>query len=645
MPEWLEWLNSNWFAIVGPVLIFVAFWVGGLWLRRVGYDAFRRWARKASWRGRWLVVEVTYSPFIQWALLLGLHIAITVSILPSDSKTVISKLAVSLFVFSLAWMLTRLTEGMLRLYLPQIRQYIARTKAPQLPAPVLLNGARVIWIALGLLVLFNIWDAPDASGILVLAAVIVVITLVLRDALTGVAKKSNLSHKTRRRLVSTGKLLLILVAIAGLAEVARRGYLVLARQASSDADIMIFLLLIGALILVVSALRSRRFRRIKPSFRAVLLPVLAITLVCAFAGIEPLASYKDTTVSALGQGWHFVTSATRGDVATAVARVEPAVVRVETEHSGGSGVIIDKSGYVLTCNHVVEDAESATIVFMDGQHREGSVIERDAARDLAIIRITPSVSGLSAVTLGDSDSVKSGDDVVAIGYSLGLEGRATISRGVVSAFRTSGGVDYVQTDAAINPGNSGGPLINLKGEVIGIANFKLVHETVEGMGFAIAINQAKAFVSSVKEAEAARTKIETLEREVLTLVNQERLSRGTTTLVWDEVLRGIAREHSAEMARRGELFHSSMYEPYAENCWGGGAGSLYHNTAGDIVRGWMGSPPHRTWLLCPRLRHVGVGIAMSDKGMYASWTFWRSETSPSHWWYVDTPDSPPDWLD
>lgn len=645
MPQWIEWLNSNWFAVIGPILIFAAFWVGGLWVRRVSYDAFYRWARQAKWRGTWLVLESTHSPFLQWAPLLGFYIAIHISRLPSDSKTIITTLIVSLFIFSLVWMLMRLGERMLKLYLPQIRQYIARAKTPQPPTPLLLNGIRVILIALGLLVLLNIWNAPDASGILILAAVVIIIAFALIDSLAGMPKKVHMSRNARNKLMSIGKLFLILLALAGFVELARRGYLIFVQQSSSNSSIIIFLLGIGLLILVISALRSHRFRRIKPSFKVVLLPVLGIALVCAFAGIEPLASYKDMTISFVGQGWQFVTSqtTTEEDVASAAAKVEPAVVRVETKDSTGSGMVIDESGYVLTCNHVIEDVQSATIILISGEQYEGSIVGRDDSRDLAIIKITVSGAGLPVVTLGNSDKVKTGEDVIAIGYSLGLEGKATVSKGVVSSLRTSGGVNYIQTDAAINPGNSGGPLINLKGEVIGIANFKLVHEAVEGMGFAIAINAAKSFVSSVKEIEEARSNIEALDREVLTLVNQERSSRGIAPLIWDDELHKIAREHSEEMARRGELFHSSMYEPYAENCWGGGPGSLYYNTANDIVSSWMGSPPHRTWLLCPHLRHIGVGIAVSDKGMYASWTFWRSETDYSDWWYSNGPNSPPDW--
>ena len=143
--------------------------------------------------------------------------------------------------------------------------------------------------------------------------------------------------------------------------------------------------------------------------------------------------------------------------------------------------------------------------------------------------------------------------------------------------------------------------------------------------------------------EEAETDVEGLEREVVALVNGERAKRKAPALAWDDTLYGIAREHSEEMARQGRLFHSSMYEPYAENCWGGGPGSFHYFRASDIMASWMGSDKHRTWLLCPHLKHVGVGIAVSDEGVYASWTFWREETTYSDWWYMDSSASPPDW--
>ena len=643
MPQWVEWLNSNWVAIVVPILIFVAFWVGGVWVRRVTYANFHRLARQSKWRGRWLVLEATYSPFLQWALLLGVHIAIDVARLPSDSKIIITKLILSLFILSLVWMLVSLSPKMLKLYLPQIRQYIAKIKAPQPPTPLLPDIVRVILITLALLLLLNIWNAPNISGTLVLVALVIIVALALRDALANLPQKVHMKHSTRNKLMGLSKLFLALVAIAGFVELVRRGYLIFNQENSPNLNIIIFLLEIGLLTLVVSALRSRRFRWVKPSFRVVLLPVLAIALVCAFAGVEPLATYKDATFSLVRQGWQFVISNTGGNVASAVAKAEPAVIRVGTEYAMGSGMVVDTSGYVLTCNHVVEDVQSAIVMFMDGEQYEATVVGRDESRDLAVIEITASGLDLPIVTLGNSANLDVGEDIIAVGYPLGLEGEVTVSKGIVSAFRNINGVNYIQTDAALNPGNSGGPLINLKGEVVGIANFKLVDEAVEGMSFAIAIDDAKSFLVSTIETEKAQGEIETLEHGVLALVNSERSSRDIALLVWDEDLHEIAREHSEEMAIRGELFHSSMYEPYAENCWGGGPGSLYYSTASDIVGSWMGSPPHRTWLLCPHLSHIGVGIAVSDNGMYASWTFWRSETSDNDWWYSNGSDSPPDW--
>jgi hypothetical protein len=624
MPQWVVWLNSNWFAIVGPILVFVAFCVGGVWARRVVYGRFHRLARQSHWRGSWLLLEGTYRPFLQFILLLGFHIAIHISRLPTEIKTTVTKLILSLSIFFLVWMLVDLSQKMVKSYLPQIRQYIFRIKAPQPSTPLLVNIIGVIFVVLGLLALLNIWSVEGASGILILAAVVVVVALVLRGVLAQIWQRTNMRRSTRKRLVGIGKLFLALLAIAVFVELVRRGYLAFARQSSSNVNTIIFLLEIGLLVLVISALRSDRFKWAKPSFKGVLLSVVVIASVCAFAGVQPLTSYKDTAIDLVGKSWQFITSqATGGSVASAVAKAEPAVVRVETTDAIGSGMVVDESGYVLTCNHVVDNVQTATIVFTSGEQYVGTVVERDETRDLAIIEIATGGVGLPTVTLGNSAGLGIGQDVIAIGYSLGLEGEVTVSRGIISAFRIIDDVNYIQTDAALNPGNSGGPLINLKGEVVGMADFKVVSEAVEGMNFAIAI--------------------EALEHEVLALVNSERSSRDITPLIWDEDLHEIAREHSEEMARSGELCHSSMYEAYAENCWGGGPGSLYYFTASDIADGWMGSPPHRTWLLCPHLRDIGVGIAVSDNGMYASWTFWRSQTRDSDWWYTDDSNSPPSW--
>lgn len=181
-------------------------------------------------------------------------------------------------------------------------------------------------------------------------------------------------------------------------------------------------------------------------------------------------------------------------VAQVVKLLEPAVVRVETAEASGSGIIISRTGYVLTNNHVVEAESLVKITLVSGEKYNAIVIARDDQRDLAIIGIIADRSGFPEVVLGSSKDVMVGEEVVAIGYALGLEGQVTFSKGIVSAVRNIDSRNYVQTDAAINPGNSGGPLVNLKGEIVGINTSKYVGQAVEGIGLAIPIDEAKVFI-------------------------------------------------------------------------------------------------------------------------------------------------------
>jgi uncharacterized protein YkwD len=140
--------------------------------------------------------------------------------------------------------------------------------------------------------------------------------------------------------------------------------------------------------------------------------------------------------------------------------------------------------------------------------------------------------------------------------------------------------------------------------------------------------------------EEKAQKLETLGHEVVDLVNAIRAERGTSPLTWDDELYQYSKSHSEDMASQERLFHTPMGESYAENAWGGEGSTSW--TASDIVESWMSSQYHRTWLLCPHLQHVAVGIATSDDGMYASWTFWVNETYDSDWWY-QYGSTPPDW--
>jgi uncharacterized protein YkwD len=187
------------------------------------------------------------------------------------------------------------------------------------------------------------------------------------------------------------------------------------------------------------------------------------------------------------------------------------------------------------------------------------------------------------------------------------------------------------------------PLANYKDNFIASCKTSLAEWTAErerAEAERAAVEEAEKAEEALEEAEAESKNIEELEHNVVALVNAIRNERSSAPLIWDSELYTYSKQHSEDMASQKRLFHTSMYEPYAENAWGG-EGSIGW-TASTIVESWMSSDFHRTWLLCPHLQHIAVGIAISDTGMYASWTFWRSETSYSDWWYANG-TNPPDW--
>lgn len=166
------------------------------------------------------------------------------------------------------------------------------------------------------------------------------------------------------------------------------------------------------------------------------------------------------------------------------------------QRSGGSGVIVDQEGYILTNNHVIEGADKIKVRLADGREFVATVKGQDPRTDLAVLHIK--AKDLPVATLGDSDKLEVGEWAIAIGSPFGLEHTVTV--GVISAKGRSGlgtGTyeDFIQTDASINPGNSGGPLINIDGEVIGIN--AMIIQPGTGIGFAIPINMAKQILNDL----------------------------------------------------------------------------------------------------------------------------------------------------
>jgi serine protease Do len=193
-----------------------------------------------------------------------------------------------------------------------------------------------------------------------------------------------------------------------------------------------------------------------------------------------------------GQGQHFQ----RGPNGQFFGRFfegMPQPPRNHRTHGAGSGVIISKDGYILSNNHVIEDAQEVTVTLADKNEYTAEIIGRDPKTDLAVLKINAN-KDLPAAALGDSELLKVGDWVVAIGNPFGLN--HTVTSGIVSAKGRVIGAgpydDFIQTDASINPGNSGGPLFNMKGEVIGI-NTAIIPQG-QGIGFAIPIATAKPLI-------------------------------------------------------------------------------------------------------------------------------------------------------
>ena len=170
------------------------------------------------------------------------------------------------------------------------------------------------------------------------------------------------------------------------------------------------------------------------------------------------------------------------------------------EQGSGSGIIISSDGYIVTNQHVIADATEITVILNTGSEYKATLVGADERSDLAVLKIDE--NNLTAAELGDSTLVEVGDLAVAIGNPLGQELAGTVTAGVVSAVNRKMTVDnrtynLLQTDAAINPGNSGGALVNKYGEVIGINSIKMSQSGVEGIGFAIAISEAKPIIDDL----------------------------------------------------------------------------------------------------------------------------------------------------
>ena len=186
-----------------------------------------------------------------------------------------------------------------------------------------------------------------------------------------------------------------------------------------------------------------------------------------------------------------------GDFSGVIKDAMKGVVSVEASGSLGSGAIIDDRGYIVTNYHVIENGRSYKVLTYDGEVHNAVLIGYSSPYDVALLKINP---GYDALDYGDSDDAVVGEKVIAIGNPLGLS--FSVSEGIISGVnrgRPNLPGTYIQTDVSINPGNSGGPLIDAGGEVIGINNFKISGEMIEGLGFALNANDAKKVTGALIE--------------------------------------------------------------------------------------------------------------------------------------------------
>lgn len=263
-------------------------------------------------------------------------------------------------------------------------------------------------------------------------------------------------------------------------------------------------------------------------------PVVATALIAAILGGMAGGAYVNYTASkdtdlqtpiTIGQSSSGKTNPVNYTQPTSLigkiaAQVGPSIVGVDTKvvsqgffgqqqvsQDSGSGIIFDKKGYIVTNQHVIDGADpnGITVTLAGGKPYPAQIVGEDAISDIAVLKIN--ADNLPAAIFGDSSTVRVGDLAIAIGNPMGEEFAGTVTSGIISALNrkininegdgVSRNYNLIQTDAAINPGNSGGALINENGEVIGINSIKFVDTQVEGMNFAIPINEAKTIIEQL----------------------------------------------------------------------------------------------------------------------------------------------------
>lgn len=231
--------------------------------------------------------------------------------------------------------------------------------------------------------------------------------------------------------------------------------------------------------------------------------------------VEAASSQNNTSITNTSEGKPVASQWYTSPVVNVAEEVLPSIVMIknkvnvnrgyeilQVDKGTGSGIIYRQDGYIITNQHVIDGATELIVILNDGTEYKGKVLGQDLKTDLAVVKVE--AKNLPAAKIGDSDKLRVGELAVAIGNPAGEEFSGSVTAGIISALNRSLNVGekkmkLIQTDAAINPGNSGGALVNQNGEVIGINSVKLSSPEIEGMGFAIPINDALPIINELMQ--------------------------------------------------------------------------------------------------------------------------------------------------
>lgn len=444
--------------------------------------------------------------------------------------------------------------------------------------------------------------------------------------------KKDFKHRHAKLIKRATKLALNLAILAGFVMLIWYGYLLFTHKVAPLIGSIVFIVGIAVWVILIRILR-KRYKWTKPSFKLTTFSVITILLILTFAGIQPLASYKDNLIE------NFKTAQAEWAAERERAEAEATAAEEEAERTEFDEVTDGLSSPALVLSYM---KNNFSYDFEKYQQWMAGDFRWDTPEEVFHKK------------MGDCG----GHATFALycllknGYKYNDFDKHKDNAAVILGCWNSAVPNYHDTHTVLLYIEKG-LFYTIDKDRIDTVSKKGSFNTVEEAATASLPTWTVCYFyniwppritqtveKKVVAEQEKQTRVELMERQVVDLVNDIRVSRGSNSLVWDSELYTYSKQHSEDMANQKRLFHTSMYEPYAENAWGGEGSTSW--TATDIVDSWMSSQKHRTWLLCPHLKHIAVGIAISNSGMYASWTFWRSETQYADWWYVDG-TSPPSW--